>query len=325
MVINGFTQKHGTDFFDTYSPVTKIADVRGLIALAAIHNLVIHHMDVKTAFLNGDLKEEIYMKQPEGFIVPGQEHKVCKLRKSLYGLKQAPKQWYEKFNNTLVDHGFRANTSFIVNTSDSCVYTKLIDSDCVIICLYVDDMLIFGTSLKVVIEIKEFLSSKFEMKDLGETNVILGIKIQKIENGFSLSQAHYVEKILRKFNSFDVVPARTPYDPSIHLKKNRGTSVSQSEYTKIIGSVMYLMNCTRSDSAYVVSRLSRYTHNPNSDHWNALLHLLKYLKGTMDWSLHFAKFAVVLEGFCDANWVSDNDEISPTSGYVFTLGGGAIS
>lgn len=109
-------------------------------------------MDVKIAFLNEDLKEEIYMKQPEGFIMPRQEHKVCKLRKSLYGFKQAPKQWYEKFNNTLVNYGFA------VNTSNSCVYAKMIDSDCVIICLclYVDDMLIFGTSLKVIIEIKEF-------------------------------------------------------------------------------------------------------------------------------------------------------------------------
>src|ERR1044072_7668805 len=182
----------------------------------------------------------------------------------------------------------------------------MIDYDCVIVCLHVDDMLIFGTSLKVVIEIKQFLSSKFEMKDLGEVDVILGIKIQRKENGFSLSQAHYVEKLLRKFNSFDVVPARTPYDPSVHLKKNNGASVSQSEYAKIIGTVMYLMNNTRPDIAYVVSRLSRYTHNPSSDHWNALLRLLKYLKGTMDWTLHFTNFPYVLEGFCDANWVSDN-------------------
>ena len=259
------------------------------------------------------------MKQPEGFIVPGQEYKVCKLNKSLYGLKQAPKQWYEKFNSTLVNH------NFVVNTSDSCVYTKMIDSECIIICLYVDDMLIFGTSLNAINEIKVFLNSKFEMKDLGEADVILGIKIRKTEFGFFLCQSHYVKKLLRKFNSFDVLPVKTPYDPSIHLKKNNGIGISQSEYAKIIGSVMYLMNYTRPDIAYAVSRLSRYTHNPSNDHWNALLRLLKYLKGTMDWSLHFSNFPAVLEGFCDANWVSDNDEVSSTSGYVFTLGGGAIS
>lgn len=134
-----------------------------------------------------------------------------------------------------------------------------------------------------------------------------------------------MEKVLKKFNSFDVVPVRTPYDPSIHLKKNRGPSVSQIEYAKIIGSVMFLMNSTRPDIAYAVSRLSRYTHNPAKEHWDALHRLLRYLRGTMDWCLHFCKFPAVLEGFCDANWVADNDEVSSTSGYVFTLGGGAIS
>ena len=118
---------------------------------------------------------------------------------------------------------------------------------------------------------------------------------------------------------------RTPYDPSIHLRKNKESSVSQTEYAKIIGSVMFLMNYTRPDIAYVVSRLSRYTHNPSNEHWNDLHRLLRYLRGTMDWCLHFNKFPAVLEGFCDANWVTDNDEVSSTSGYVFTLGAGAIS
>ncbi|KAL0367959.1 UNVERIFIED_CONTAM: Retrovirus-related Pol polyprotein from transposon TNT 1-94 [Sesamum calycinum] len=201
LVVVGYTQKKGIDYFDTYSPVTKIATIRALIALSAINDLMIHQMDVKTAFLNGDLEEEIYMEQPEGFVVPGLESKVCKLRKSLYGLKQAPKQWYEKFDSTLLSNGFKTNAS------DTCVYTKLFGCDCVIICLYVDDMLIFGSNLQVINETKKFLCSQFDMKDLGEADVILG----------------------------------------------------------------------------------------------------------------------VLEGFCDANWVTDNDEVSSTSGYVFTLGGGAIS
>jgi len=155
--------------------------------------------------------------------------------------------------------------------------------------------------------------------------VILGIKIRKTENGFSLNQSHYIEKLLKKFNSFDVIPTKTPYDASPCLKRNNGVSISQSKYAKIIVSVMFLMNYTRPNIAYAVSRLGRYTHNPSDDHWNALHCLLKYLKGTMNWSLYFSKFPSVLEGFCDANWVSDNDEVSSTSGYVFTLGGGAIS
>lgn len=246
-------------------------------------------------------------------------YKVCKLKKSLYGLKQAPKQWYMKFDHSLISNGF------VVNASDTCVYSKVIGFDCVIICLYVDDMLILGTNISVVNETKTFLSSQFDMKDLGEVDVILGIKVRKTENGYSLCQSHYIEKVLKRFNYFDVDPVKTPYDPSKCLKKNKGTGISQPEYAKIIGSVMFLMNYTRPDIAYAVSRLSRYTHNPNNEHWDALYRLLQYLKGTLNWCLQFNKFPGVLEGYCDANWVSDNDEVSSTSGYVFTLGGCAIS
>ncbi|KAA0038918.1 Retrovirus-related Pol polyprotein from transposon TNT 1-94 [Cucumis melo var. makuwa] len=163
------------------------------------------------------------------------------------------------------------------------------------------------------------------MKDLGEADVILGVKIRKNKTSLSLCQSHYVEKILKKFDSFDVSPVRTPFDASKHLKKNKEDSVSQPEYAKIIGSVMYLMNYTRSDIAYAVSRLSRYTHNPDRYHWDALRHLLRYLKGTIDYCLHFDKFSAVLEGYCDANWVTDNDEVYSTGGYIFLLGDGAIS
>lgn len=319
LVVVGFSQRKDVDYFETYSPVAKISTIRALIALAAVHNLLIHQMDVKTAFLNGDLEEEIYIEQPEGCVVPGQEHKVFRLKKSLYGLKQAPLQWYEKFHAAIVSDGFS------VNASDTCLYSKKCGPECVIICLYVDYMLICGTSMDVILDTKNFLSSVFDMKDLGEADVILGIKLRKTQHGFSLSQSHYVDKLLRRFDCFDLAPARTPYDSSMHLKKNLGDSVSQEKYAKIMGSVMYLMNCTRPDIAYAVSRLSRYTHNPNNDHWTALYRLLRYLKGTCDLGLHFRNFPATLEGYCDANWVSDNDEVASTSGYVFTFAGGAVS
>ena len=133
LVIQGFRQKEGIDYFDTYAPVARITTIRLLLALAATHNLVIHQIDVKTAFLNGELDEEIYMKQPEGFVMSGNEHKVCKLVKSLYGLKQAPKQWHQKFNDVVLSNGFA------LNQADKCVYSKLYTSGKgVIICLYVD-------------------------------------------------------------------------------------------------------------------------------------------------------------------------------------------
>ncbi|TYK01593.1 ty1-copia retrotransposon protein [Cucumis melo var. makuwa] len=160
------------------------------------------------------------------------------------------------------------------------------------------------------------------MKDLGEADIILGVKIRKNKTSMSLCQSHYVEKILKKFDSFDVSPVRTLFDASKHLKKNKGDSVSQPEYAKIIGSVMYLMNYTRPDIAYAVSR---YTHSLDRYHWDALCHLLRYLKGTIDYCLHFNKFPAVLEEYYDANWATNNDEVNSISGYVFFLGGRVIS
>jgi hypothetical protein len=158
-------------------------------------------MDVKTTFLNGELEEEIYMDQPECFTVKGQEGMVCKLLKSLYGLKQAPKQWHEKFDKTLL------SIDFVVNEADKCVYYRFGEGDGVILCLYVDDILIFGTNLNVIKEVKQFLSQNFEMKDLGEANVILNIKLViESDGGVTLLQSHYVEKVLSCFGYSDCKP-----------------------------------------------------------------------------------------------------------------------
>ncbi|GKE34603.1 zinc finger, CCHC-type containing protein, partial [Tanacetum coccineum] len=225
------------EYFDTYAPVARITTIRLLLALAAIHNLVIHQMDVKTAFLNGDLDEEVYMKQPEDFVMPGNEHKVCKLVKSLYGLKQALKQWHQKFDEIVM------SSSFLLSQSDKCVYSKFDDSGKgVIICLYVDDMLIFGTDQNQVDKTKKFLSSRFSMKDMGEVDVILGIKIKRENKGF------------------------TPMDPIEKLKPNTGKLVDQLEYSRVIGCLMYVMTSTRPDITYADGRLSRFTSNPSRQH-----------------------------------------------------------
>jgi len=150
LVAKGYTQREGEDFFDTYSPVARLTTIRVLLSLAASHGLLIHQMDVKTAFLNGELEEEIYMDQPDGFVTSGEKGKVCKLLKSLYGLKQAPKQLHEKFDRTLTSAGFA------VNEADKCVYYRFGWGEGVILCLYVDDILILGTSLDVIKEVKNF-------------------------------------------------------------------------------------------------------------------------------------------------------------------------
>ncbi|CAM8941690.1 unnamed protein product [Rhodiola kirilowii] len=260
------------------------------------------------------------MKQPEGFIMSGQEHKVCKLVKSLYGLKQAPMQWHQKFDEVVLSDGF------ILNQSDKCVYIKFDNSgNGVIICLYVDDMLIFGTNLKCINQTKEFLSSKFSMKDMGEPEVILGIRIKKVEGGLALTQSHYIENVLKKFNYMDCHPLTTPYNSSTHLYPNKGKPQSQLEYAKVIGSLMYAMTCTRPDIAFGVGKLSRYTSNPSMQHWQAIHRVLRYLKGTINLGLVYSDFPSVIEGYSDASWISNEEDHSSTSGWVFLLGGGAIS
>nr|AAU44091.1 putative polyprotein [Oryza sativa Japonica Group] len=320
LVAKGYTQKEGEDFFDTYSPVARLTTIRVLLALAASHGLLVHQMDVKTAFLNGELEEEIYMNQPDGYVLEGQEGMVCKLLKSLYGLKQAPKQWHEKFDTTLTSAGF------VVNEADKCVYYRYGGGEGVILCLYVDDILIFGTSLNVIEEVKDFLSKSFEMKVLGVTDVILNIKLLRgDEGGITLVQSYYVDKVLSRFGYSDCKPAPTPYDSSVLLRKNRRITRDQLRYSKIIGSLMYLASATRPDISFAMSKLSRFVSNPGDDHWQALERVMRYLKGTMSYGIHYTGYPKVLEGYSDSNWISDADEIKATSGYVFTLGGGAVS
>jgi hypothetical protein len=180
------------------------------------HGLLVHQIDVKTTFLIGELDEEIYMQQPNGFVAPGQENKVCRLQKSLYSLKQAPKQWHKKFDRTVT------SASFVVNEADTCVYYRFGGGEGAVLCLYVDDILIFGTNISVINDVKSFLSQHFDMKDLGEADVILNIKPIKDESEITCEQSHYVENILSHFGYSDCKPSPTPYDPSLKPLKNRG-------------------------------------------------------------------------------------------------------
>ena len=181
-------------------------------------------------------------------------------------------------------------------------------------------------SNKVIKEVKDFLSQSFEMKDLREADVILNIKLVKDGNGgMTLLQTHYVEKMLNRFGYNNYTPLSTPYDASKILKKNKRIVRDQLRYSQIIGSLMYLASATRPDIAFAVSKLSRFVSNPGDDHWQALERVMRYLVGTMDYGIHYSGYPKVLEGYSDSNWISDADEIKATSGYVFTLGGGAVS
>ncbi|GKD13427.1 zinc finger, CCHC-type containing protein [Tanacetum coccineum] len=237
-------------------------------------------IDVKTTFLNGNLDDgSVLCKQPGGFVIAGRIRIRCVSgHVHWYGLKQAPKQWHQKFDEVVLSSGF------LLNQSDKCVYSKFDSSGKgVIICLYVDDMLIFGTDQNQVDKTKKFLSSKFSMKDMGEADVILGIKIKRENKGIVITQSHYIEKILKKFNREDCSPVSTPMDPVEKLKPHTGKPVDQLEYSRAIGCLMYAMTSTRPDIAYAVGRLSRFTSNPSRQHWKAITRVFKYLRVFKQW------------------------------------------
>jgi hypothetical protein len=192
------------------------------------------------------------------------------------------------------------------------------------LCLYVDDILIIGSNDKMIKLTKDMLNSKFDMKDIGLADVILGIKISSTSEGITLNQTHYIDKILEKFNKDDLKVVSTPFEGK-PLLKNTGDSVSQLEYSRIIGSVMYLMSCTRPDIAFTVGVLSRFTSNPGLEHWKGITRLLRYLRYTRNYGLHYTRFPSVIEGYSDANWITDSGDSKSTSGFVFTLGSAAIS
>ena len=239
------------------------------MAMVAHYDLELHQMDVKTAFLNGDLEEEIYMDQPEGFVVEGKEHMVCKLKKSIYGLKQASRQWYFKFNNTITSFGFKEN---IV---DRCIYLKVSGSKFVILVLYVDDILLAANDLGMLHETKQFLSKNFEMKDLGEASYVIGIEIfcDRSQGLLGLSQKAYINKVLEKFKmercSASVVPIQKGDKFSLEQcprNELERTEMERIPYASVVGSLMYMHTCTRPDISFAVGMLGRYQSNPGIIH-----------------------------------------------------------
>jgi hypothetical protein len=249
-----------------------------------MHDLELEQLDVKTAFLHGDLEEHIYMYQPEGFIVQGKEDHVCLLRKSLYGLKQSPRQWYKRFDSFMVNIGYSRSEY------DNCVYfRKLSDSCFIYLLLYVDDMLIAAKDKSEIHKLKVQLNGEFEMKDLGAAKKILGMEIHRNREAgkLYLLQKSYVEKVLDRFGMKDAKPVSIPLAAHFRLssdlspkKEEERTYMSQVPYSSAVGCIMYAMVCTRPDISHAVSVVSRFMSNPGKEHWHAVKWILRYLRGT---------------------------------------------
>ena len=323
LVAQGFSQKFGVDYEETFSPVVRFESVRTVIALASQHSLKLHQMDVTTAFLNGDLQEEVYMKQPDGFITAGQEHLVCKLKRSIYGLKQSPRCWNHALDGQLKEMSFQQTAS------DPCLYIAT-EGEKFIIAVYVDDIILAGKSDQLITETKEALAKRFEMKDLGLLHHFLGVRVvQNSDTGeVWIGQPVYTEQVLQRFGMQESKPASTPVNPDMKLVKKveDSDSVDQRMYQAAVGSLLYLSTKTRTDIAFAVGSVARFCAEPTMQHWTAVKRILRYLRGTSEFGLLYCRSdSTRCVGFSDADWGGSLDDRKSTSGYMFQIGGTAIS
>ena len=329
LVAKGFTQREGVDYEATFSPVSSKDSFRVIMALVAHFDMELHHIDVKTAFLNGDLNEEVYMMQPEGFVANDSGKLVCRLKKSIYGLKQASRQWYLKFHSVVTSYGF------VENKVDQCIYCKVSGRKFIFLILYVDDILLASSDLGLLHETKRMLSNNFDMKDLGEASFVLGIEIHRNRScrSLGLSQRAYVDRVLERFSMQLCKPGIAPVckGDKLSLAQCPQSDIEKAQmknipYASALGSIMYAQVCTRPDIAFATGLLGRYQSNPGHDHWVAAKKVMRYLKRTKDYMLIYKHVQdLQLVGYSDSDFAGCQDEKKSTTGYIFKLAGGAVS
>jgi hypothetical protein len=326
LVAKGFTQIQGIDYDETFSPVARFESLRLLLALAALENWEIHQMDVKSAFLNGLLDEEIYMEQPQGFILPDHNHQVCLLHKAIYGLKQASRAWNLQFHGVLLELGFTRTHS------DAGIYHRQDAGGTIIVILYVDDITLLGDKIEEISRLKITLSTRYEMTDLGEIDSYLGVRITRDRSirRLEIDQSRYISEIVQRFGMADANPARTPLPSGAeaHLVKHDGEATPQEikSYQQIIGSLLYVQIGTRPDISFAVGRLAQYASNPSQQHFRLTKCVLSYLKGSTDLRLRYdGARGDGLHGYSDSSLGDHADDSHSTSGYVFLLADAAIS
>ena len=332
-VARGFSQKEGIDFNEIFAPVAKFTTIRMMLSIAAAHDMEIHSMDACTAFLNGEIEEEVYVTPPEGFTKTN-DNMVWHLKKTLYGLRQSPRGW-----NLRLDHELK-RAQWNQCESDHALYTKKSSTGAGVnlICVYVDDFLI-ASDKRDIQDIKDYLKKCFKMTDNNEADEILGIAIRRdrSKRQIYLSQTAYAESILKTFEMSDCKPIATPFGSDTHFTKSQSPSTPEEErsmknvpYREAVGKLMYLMLGTRPDLAYAISVLSRFVANPGEEHWKGLKRVLRYVKGSLNMNLTLggrltSSGLSTLRGYCDADWGGDIDTRCSTTGWVFIMGDGVVS
>jgi len=323
IVAQGFTQVKGLDYDQTFAPVVKLSTFHAILAIAVQQNLAIHQMDIKAAYLNGKLKEEIYMEAPTGLEIP--EGMVLQLNQAVYGTKQGGHVWYEDVCGTMAEMGYTRIKA------DHTVFIRRRGDVLSIITLYVDNFKLVGPpDSDDIRKDKETLKRKYNMTDLGEISWILGIHVMwdREEGWIALSQQKYLEEVLEHFNKAKVRPISTPSLPNHHLIRLPSPEVDTKHFQCALGALMYLMLGTCPDIAYSVTALGRHAANPGIEYQHTLDHLFRYLCRSLDYKLVYRRGTPggdTILRYMDTDWGSDVNDCKSTLGYAFTLSGGVIS
>lgn len=321
LVAKGFSQKYGIDYEETFSPVVRTASLRIMFALAAKLKLKIHQVDAITAFLQGDLYEEIFMEQPDGYD-DGTE-KVCKLNRAIYGLKQAGRVWNRKLSESLLEFGLQKSQL------DPCVFFCIKRK--IILLVYVDDMLIFYEKSDDLNEVRDYIKSKLNIKDIGHATECIGIRINQSSTKIEIDQQKYVVELLAKYNMLNCKSVKSPSDPNVKLTKqtiNDSSDVTgEVPYQELVGSLLYLSQGTRPDIAFAVNDVSRFNAQHSIEHWEAVIRIMRYLRGTQDKRLCYTSDCESneLHAYSDADWASDLDKRRSCTGFVVNMTGAAIN
>ena len=327
LVAQGFSQQWGRDFLETFAPVAKISSVRVVLAIAAAKDWEIFNMDVDTAFLQSPVEEEIYMRQPKGYEKRGEngELLVCKLIKSIYGLKQSPRNWHRVIDGWMREHGLGPSAA------DACVYVQITESgEILVVILYVDDLIIVGSTLEVVEQFKASIAERFKMKDLGQLKWILGVEVRRDRRARTLEmvQTAYLDHMLERFGMQMCKPVATPAEGVLTRIMAEAGARPDAEFMSMVGSLLYAAVMTRPDIAYAVQALGRHMQGAGPEHVTAAKRVMRYLQGTRMLGIKYGPVKaseLELIGYCDSDWGSDLDTRRSTTGWIFMIGGGAVS
>jgi hypothetical protein len=320
LVAQGYNQEEGIDYEETYAPVARLEAIRLLLAFACAKDFKLFQMDVKSAFLNGHINEEVYVAQPPGFESHKHPDHVYKLKRALYGLKQAPRAWYERLSKFLLDQGYSRGKV------DTTLFIKRQGKHLILVQIYVDDIIFGSTNMKLVREFSDLMQGEFEMSMMGELTYFLGLQIKQLKEGTFVSQTKYCLDLIKRFDMAKAKAIDTPMPTCTNLNKDEdGKEVDVKRYRGMIGSLLYL-TASRPDIMFSVCMCARYQSCPKESHLKAVKRILRYLSGTPKYGLWYSKGNdCSLVGFSDSDFAGCKSDRKSTSGTCHLFSNSLVS